>query len=156
MDSDALEYVGFWPRVAASLIDSILLCLITIPLLLAVYGFDIWSSEKLVKGPADVFISWILPAILYIGCWARWQATPGKMALSARIVDATTGGNPTIGQCIGRYVGLIVGSLLLIGVIWVAFDPRKQGLHDKLAGTVVVRPRNREPAAVRFEGARDR
>jgi uncharacterized RDD family membrane protein YckC len=41
---------------------------------------------------------------------------------------------------------------LLLGLVWVAFDPRKQGWHDKIAGTVVVRPRRRGPAAVSFPG----
>jgi len=40
---------------------------------------------------------------------------------------------------------------LFAGIIWVAFDPRKQGWHDKLAGTVVVRPKRRGPEAVRFD-----
>jgi uncharacterized RDD family membrane protein YckC len=40
-----------------------------------------------------------------------------------------------------RYVGLIISIVvLLLGVIWIAFDSRKQGWHDKIAGTVVVRP----------------
>jgi uncharacterized RDD family membrane protein YckC len=38
----------------------------------------------------------------------------------------------------------------MLGIIWVAFDPRKQGWHDKLAGTVVVRPKNRGPVPVKF------
>jgi len=42
---------------------------------------------------------------------------------------------------------------LMLGILWVAFDPRKQGWHDKLAHTVVVRPKHRGPVAVRFPGA---
>ena len=41
---------------------------------------------------------------------------------------------------------------LLPGIVCVAFDDRKQGWHDKLAGTVVIRPRNRPPRPVVFEG----
>jgi uncharacterized RDD family membrane protein YckC len=64
------------------------------------------------------------------------------MAVSARVVDAVTGKAPTIGQCIGRYLGYIVSTVPLgLGLIWVAFDARKQGWHDKLAGTVVIRTR---------------
>jgi uncharacterized RDD family membrane protein YckC len=85
--------------------------------------------------------------------WLYRQATPGKMAISARIVDARTGGKPGIGQLIGRYLGYFVSTMpLFLGLIWVAFDPRKQGWHDKLAGTVVVRPRQRAPESVRFQG----
>jgi uncharacterized RDD family membrane protein YckC len=72
------------------------------------------------------------------------QATPGKMAIGARVVDATTGGAPSTRQLVIRYLGYYVSTIpLLLGLIWVAFDPRKQGWHDKLAGTVVVRPKPR-------------
>ena len=151
MDAGALEYVGFWPRVLASLIDTVLVCLVTVPLSLWIYGAAYWTSPKIIKGPADFVISWLLPALAILGCWAYWQATPGKMAISARIVDASTGGIPTAGQYIGRYLAYFLATLpLCLGLIWVAFDPRKQGWHDKLANTVVVRPRLRGPKSVEF------
>jgi uncharacterized RDD family membrane protein YckC len=84
--------------------------------------------------------------------WVYRQATPGKIAIDARIVDATTGEKPSTGQLIGRYLGYYVSTIpLLLGFVWVAFDPRKQGWHDKLAGTVVVRPKHRGPTPVKFE-----
>jgi uncharacterized RDD family membrane protein YckC len=74
------------------------------------------------------------------------------MAISARIVDAKTGARPTTGQLVVRYLGYYVAMIpLFAGIIWVAFDPRKQGWHDKLAGTVVVRPKRRGPETVRFD-----
>lgn len=151
MDDAELEYVGFWARVGAALIDTILFGIICVPLLLWIYGDDYWMSEDLIKGPADLIINLVLPAIAIVIFWIYRQATPGKMAISARIVDAKTGGKPTTGQLIGRYLGYYVSSIpLFLGLIWVAFDPRKQGWHDKLAGTVVVRPRVRGPQPVKF------
>lgn len=101
-------------------------------------------DSTLVKGPADVLITWVLPAVAVILFWIYRQATPGKMAISARIVDAKTGNPPSAGQLIGRYFGYFVSMLpLFLGLIWVAFDRRKQGWHDKLAGTVVVRNKDR-------------
>jgi uncharacterized RDD family membrane protein YckC len=74
------------------------------------------------------------------------------MVVSAKIVDAKTGGKPTTQQLVVRYLGYFVSTIPLgLGLLWVAFDPRKQGWHDKMAGTVVVRPRNRGPAAVSFD-----
>jgi uncharacterized RDD family membrane protein YckC len=68
------------------------------------------------------------------------------MALKLTIVDARTGGKPTTGQLIGRYLGYYVSMLpLFLGIIWVGIDKRKQGFHDKLAGTVVVRNTTHEP-----------
>jgi uncharacterized RDD family membrane protein YckC len=152
VDTQELEYVGFWPRVGAALIDSLLIVFITLPLLTAVYGREYWLSEAWVRGPADVLINWVLPAVAVVLFWIYRQATPGKMAISARIVDAKTGAKPTTGQLVVRYLGYYVAMIpLFAGIIWVAFDPRKQGWHDKLAGTVVVRPRRRGPEAVTFD-----
>jgi len=151
MDTEEFEYVGFWPRVGAALIDSLLIVFITVPLLTAVYGRGYWLSESWVRGPADVFINWVLPALAVVLFWVYRQATPGKMAISARILDAKTGAKPTTGQLVVRYLGYYVAMIpLFAGIVWVAFDPRKQGWHDKLAGTVVVRPKRRCPEAVTF------
>ena len=87
----------------------------------------------------------MLPAVAVILFWIYRQATPGKMAVSARIVDSRTGGRPSTGQLIGRYFAYYVSILpLMAGIIWVAFDARKQGWHDKLANTVVVRTKRRD------------
>jgi uncharacterized RDD family membrane protein YckC len=147
-----LEYVGFWARVGASIIDSILICIIIWPVVTAVYGTDYWLDERFIKGPVDFLVSWVFPAVAVILFWIAKQATPGKMAISARIVDAETGEKPSTGQLAIRYFGYYVAMLpVFLGIIWVAFDRRKQGWHDKLAGTVVVRPKYRGPQAVTFK-----
>lgn len=134
-------YAGFWVRVAAALIDSLLAALILGPILWAIYGKEYFNSEALLAGPMDFLLTWVLPALAVILFWIYKSATPGKMALGLRIVDARTGNVPTTGQCIGRYFGYYVSLLPLgVGILWVAFDERKQGFHDKLAGTVVLRP----------------
>lgn len=153
MQPDDLEYVGFWPRVGASLIDTILLGIIIWPLLTAFYGESYWTGEQFVQGPMDFLLSWVFPAVAVILFWVAKQATPGKMAISAKIVDAKSGNAPSTGQFIGRYFGYFLAGIPLgLGIFWVAFDDRKQGWHDKLAGTVVVRQKNREPKPVSFNG----
>jgi uncharacterized RDD family membrane protein YckC len=149
--NDNLEYAGFWVRVGAALIDTVLVCLIIWPILTAVYGTAYWSGETLVRGPLDFLVSWVLPAVAVVIFWVARQATPGKMAIGAQIVDARTGGKPTTAQLVIRYLGYYVAMLpLFIGILWVAFDPRKQGWHDKMAGTVVVRRKGGNTAPVRF------
>lgn len=153
MQDNDFEYVGFWPRVGASIIDAIIVAMITTPLLVAIYGWGYFArtDKPLIAGPADFLLSWVLPAVGVILFWLYKQATPGKMAVSARVVDAQTGNTLSVGQSIGRYLGYFIATLpLFLGVVWVAFDPRKQGWHDKLAGTVVVRPKHRGPEPVKF------
>ena len=134
------EYVGFWLRAWATLIDLVLFSLWTIPLMYWAYGDTIWTETRLVMGPADFLINWVLPTIAVILFWQRQQATLGKLAIGARIVDATTGGPPSTRQDLIRYFGYFASVLPLgLGYLWIAFDPRKQGFHDKLANTVVVR-----------------
>lgn len=150
-DAGELKYVGFWARVGAAMIDTLLLLVICAPLVTLVYGRTYWTSDAFLQGPADFLINWLLPAIAVLVFWTYRQATPGKIAIAARIVDAETGGKPSTRQLIVRYLGYYVSMLpLMAGIVWVAFDPRKQGWHDKLAGTVVVRLRRREPARVDF------
>jgi uncharacterized RDD family membrane protein YckC len=135
-----LEYVGFWLRVVAALIDTVLVALVCMPLLTFVYGTDYWTSTDAILGPADVLINFVLPAVAVVLFWIYRQATPGKMAVGARIVDARTGEAPSTGQLVGRYLAYYVSILpLLLGLFWVGWDRRKQGFHDKLANTVVVR-----------------
>src|SRR5580765_1105 len=153
MEDQNLEYVGFWPRVLASIIDTILVCVVTFPLLRMIYGsaYFAQSTKHWFAGPAAFLISWIFPAVAVILFWLEREATPGKMAIGARVVDAETGKALSIGQAIGRYLGYFASVIpCFLGVIWVAFDPRRQGWHDKLAGSVVVRPKNRDAQAVKF------
>lgn len=143
LDPREFVYVGFWMRVLASLIDTVLTMVCTAPLLVAIYGWAYFDSEaSTIQGLADVLISWVAPAVAVIAFWVLKQATPGKMAIAAKVVDAKTGGKLSVGQSIGRYAGYFVSTIPLgLGLLWVAFDPKKQGWHDKLAGTVVVKSR---------------
>ena len=142
MGIDAPQYAGFWVRVAASFIDTVLLVVVTGPILFAIYGqayFD-GSGASSAAGFADILITWVAPAVAVIAFWLYRKATPGKMVFSLSVVDAQTGGPLTLGQSIGRYLAYFVSTIPLgLGFLWVAFDSKKQGWHDKLAGTVVVR-----------------
>jgi uncharacterized RDD family membrane protein YckC len=82
----------------------------------------------------------VLPAVAIVLFWLFRQATPGKMAISAQVVDARTGGRLSLGQSVVRYLGYFVSTIPFgLGLLWVAFDPKKQAWHDKIAGTVVIR-----------------
>jgi uncharacterized RDD family membrane protein YckC len=140
-----LEYVGFWARVGAAIIDSLLILAIVGPLTYWAFGpsyFTIGSTGTF-GHLVDFLINAVLPAAAVIIFWVYRQATPGKIAVGARIVDERTGGRPSTGQLIGRYFAYYVSIIPFgLGLLWVAFDSRKQGWHDKLAHTLVVRDRS--------------
>lgn len=137
---ERVAYAGFWIRLWASVIDSVLACMIILPILFRVYGRDYLDATSFIQGPTDFLLNWVFPALATVLFWTYRQATPGKLAIRARVVDAQTGQKPSTGQLIGRYFGYYLSTIpFLLGFFWVAFDERKQGWHDKLAGTVVVR-----------------
>lgn len=61
MSTDDLEYVGFWPRVGAALIDTLLVLLVCAPVLTWYYGADYWLSDAFIRGPVDFLVNWVLP-----------------------------------------------------------------------------------------------
>ena len=135
------EYVGFWDRFGASLVDSIILLAITSPLLYLIYGSYYWESEALILGVSDFLITWIFPLIGTILFWTYKSATPGKMFVKAIVVDAKTGQPISAKQSVIRYIGYYISLLPFgLGFFCVAWDAKKQGWHDKLAGTAVIRP----------------
>jgi len=137
------KYAGFWIRAWASIIDTILMLIIIMPILFAIYGADLWVRESFVAGFWDFIFQYILPAIAVIILWVYKSATPGKMLTGLIIVDAKTGEKPSTGQFIVRYLGYYVSIIpLSLGFIWVGIDKRKQGWHDKLAGTVVIKTKS--------------
>ncbi|TRW48705.1 RDD family protein [Aliidiomarina halalkaliphila] len=141
-----IHYAGFWVRVGAALIDTVLLMMVVLPVLFAIYGFDYWRSDARVLGFWDLLFNYIFPAVVIILFWVYRSATPGKMLLGLKIVDAETGLPVPTARLIGRYLGYYVSTLpLLLGIIWVGIDNRKQGWHDKLAGTVVIHDPPRKP-----------
>ncbi len=124
----ALEYAGFWVRLGAGVID--LLTLVLMVMIIAYFFLApvIWATSGLV-----------ISAAYWVGFWIWRGQTPGKMALGIKVIR--TDSSPVKWQCaLRRFLGYIVSALtLFIGFIWVAFDGRKQGIHDKIADTYVVK-----------------
>ncbi|MFV8816779.1 RDD family protein [Haliea sp. E17] len=133
-------YAGFWIRLVAVLIDTLVLLLVlSIPLTL-IYGKSYWLGEQMVHGTWDILLNYFLPIIATIWFWHRFAGTPGKMALRLKILDAKTGRPPSVQQSVLRYLGYFVSTIpLCLGFLWVGIDTRKRGFHDMIAGTVVVR-----------------
>jgi uncharacterized RDD family membrane protein YckC len=136
-----LKYVGFWKRLLAALIDTVILLVVILPLLLAIYGLEYLAREPTggFAGIWDIMLQLVAPAIAVILFWKFRGATPGKMAISAKIVDAETGAAPGTTTLVVRYFAYLISILPLgLGFVWIGIDARKQGFHDKIAGTLVV------------------
>jgi uncharacterized RDD family membrane protein YckC len=72
-------------------------------------------------------------------CWRKWSATPGKMLMRIKVVDAITEQPLSDKQIALRLFGYLVSCIpLLIGVLWIGIDKRRQAWHDKIAHSVVI------------------
>ncbi|SPL72610.1 RDD family protein [Acinetobacter stercoris] len=134
------EYAGFWIRLLATIIDTIILLAILIPLsiILDATGSGV---EEIQPQISISELAWqLLCAVVYIIFWVKCSGTPGKLLLRLKVLDEATGNKISITQGIIRYLGYIVSAIVFcIGYFWIAFDSKKQGWHDKMAKTVVVR-----------------
>ena len=134
------QYAGFWIRALASIIDTILIMLVTMPALMTIYGSDYWLSEQFIQGAWDIFFSYIFPAVAVVLFWIYKSATPGKMICGLKVISLGDSEQLSAGRSIGRYLAYYPSIIVLgLGFLWVAFDKRKQGWHDKLAKTAVVK-----------------
>lgn len=147
------RYGGFWRRASAFLIDQVILYGIYFVFfllgLLSYASGHMTHSDLFSPGASPFMSSWfmatywgavVMVTALYFTCFVAVAGqTPGKMILGLKVLPAENG-IMTFGTAFLRWVGYIVSSFFFyLGFIWIAFDSRKQGWHDKIAGTVVVR-----------------
>jgi len=139
-----LPKAGFWIRVVASLLDSLLLGVVQfvlsllIGLAISMLGIATAGdpSIDMVIGLFGVSLS-IGYAVFFTGYCGQ---TPGKMAVRIKVIrtdgSSMTYGRAALREVLGKFIS---GILLCIGYIMVAFDAQKQGLHDKIADTYVIK-----------------
>ncbi len=134
------EYAGFWIRFSAFIIDNILLLLVVIPTIVAIYGAEYFLSMDTIHGTPERVLLYGIPLVLTVIFWGYKAATPGKMVIKIQIIDAISGEKPTLFQSFVRYLGYYISLLPCgLGFLWVIWDKKKQGWHDKMAGTVVIK-----------------
>jgi predicted Zn finger-like uncharacterized protein len=135
---------GFWVRVVATILESFLLLIVQFVLTLMITMVIGLLGVAAADDPAVSVIIWLFGTTISLGYAVFFTGycgqTPGKMALRIKVVR-TDGSQLTYGRAAKREVlGKFVSSLLLgIGYLMVAFDNQKQGLHDKIADTYVVK-----------------
>jgi uncharacterized RDD family membrane protein YckC len=130
---------GFWIRVVASFLDSLLVLTIIFAITMA--------ATRTIGAPFEavyLLMSVIVPVTYYpLFHSGEWQATPGKR-LAGIYVTRSDGGPLSVPHALGRYVAFGINTITLgIGFIIAAFHSQKKALHDHLAGTRVVRGRTR-------------
>ena len=133
----AANYGGFWIRAVAYIIDGILIGIVA-GIIDSILGIKVTDPQSSGYG-ASSGINLVLSLAYFAGMWTYQGATLGQRIFKLRVVDANTGQRLTPGKAVVRWIGLLLSFLVcFIGVIWVAFDARKQGWADKIAGTFVL------------------
>ena len=117
--------------------------ILTLCFVLCGSGF-LFASEADMQNPfAWTTTDWIMQVVslvFVIFCWVQFAGTPGKRLLKLKVLDEATGNKLSIGQAILRYIGYFIAVIpLFLGLLWVIWDGKKQGWHDKIAKSVVVK-----------------
>jgi uncharacterized RDD family membrane protein YckC len=152
------KYASFNRRFLACLIDTFIASLILEPLVNYSLGSAIAAPnmplEQLVSMQLDLvqihdfLIKYIIGTtaqtfillLAFAVCWRVWSSTPGKMLCKIKVVDADSEAVISNWQAFLRSVGYIVSTIpLCLGFMWIGVDKRRQGWHDKMANTVVIR-----------------
>ena len=126
------EKAGWWTRFFAIFIDSIGLGIVNAALTSILYAGDTTASSGLQT---------LLGVVYFVYFWSSYGKgqTIGSRALNIRVVKTDGSYLDLVGAFL-RYIGFVIScAVLLIGVIWAAFDANKQGWHDKIANTYVVK-----------------
>lgn len=143
MTAEPADLAGVVSRGAAFAVDAV------VALVVATLGYQVALAVLGVvgltaaSGTTDVTaLGYLLslPVVFALYCagfWTLLGRTPGMMVLGLRVV-AGDGGPPGAGRSVVRALGYWVSAIALLGFLWVAVDPQRQGFHDKLAGTYVV------------------
>ena len=144
-DFQTPAYAGFWMRVLAYIIDNLIMSFVFVPVFLVIglvmigSGMDQESLEfqflNLGSNVVSLFGGWLYHAFMES---SSWQGTVGKKVLGLRVTDMN-GNRVSFGRATGRYFGKILSGMICgIGFLMVAFTEKKQGLHDMLAGTLIL------------------
>jgi uncharacterized RDD family membrane protein YckC len=156
----SLEYAGFWVRLAAALIDLVILILGLYILYCVISQSFFWifpGVQKIIQifaelgrgAPISAGIVWLIATILlsfqviltvyFTACWAATGQTLGKLSMGIKIIR-TDSSTLDLRHAFIRFLACLLCSATLgIGFILIAFDSHKQGWHDRLADTYVVK-----------------
>jgi uncharacterized RDD family membrane protein YckC len=121
------EAAGFWRRFAAAFIDALVVGIVEFIL-------------RFILGGAGIALSVLFSFGYYTYFHGRTGQTPGDAALGIRVVDIDNGNVIGYGRAFGRcLVSIVSGLVIVLGYLWMLWDPRKQTWHDKAVSSLPVR-----------------
>ena len=138
-------YAGNGARFIAYLVDAFIMGAIITVIVVALTGIGVAAASNDSAGLAGASVLLAVLAVLLVYLlympwfWGHGGQTPGMKVLRVRVVRERDGGPVTMGQAYLRLLGFWISSAVFyLGFIWILFDGRRQGWHDKIAGTVVI------------------
>lgn len=154
MTLPATHYAGFWRRLAAWLLDTVLVAAIFTCALLVWSGLT--GHQSAWDSPATpALVAAVAGGAFILGIWLNvWlQGTPGKLLMGCLVVDAVTGRRISPGKSLRRSLAMLLSALPAgLGFLSIAWTRQRQGLHDRLAGTHVVIEDDAHKSAARLAG----
>ena len=153
-----VSYAGFWLRLAAYIIDYIVLQLVvgimSLPFMVGMITGIIAASKEASEGPEVIAIVGVIMSFVFVIViislivgWlyyallesSKYQGTLGKVAVGIKVTD-TVGNKITFARATGRYFGKIISSMTIyIGFIMAGFTVKKQALHDIMSDCLVIK-----------------
>jgi uncharacterized RDD family membrane protein YckC len=144
-------YGGFWIRLVALVVDTIIVRLAVFPIVALLSFMGLRHRDFFITGRIEnsdipalmgtafaafwvfVLVNWLYEALLTS---SAWQGTVGKKILGLRVTDEA-GNRISFGRASGRHFAKYLSAIFLVGFIMAAFTDRKRALHDMMAGTLV-------------------
>jgi uncharacterized RDD family membrane protein YckC len=146
------RYAGFFSRAAAYVLDRAIafgiafVIMVVIDYFLRLLGVDEWlenlREDAMLNAVLVLLLStlgiYLLVTIVYnVGFWLLSGQTPGKRVLGVRVMRAD-GTRLRLGNALRRQIGYWISAIFFLGFLWILFDNKRQGFHDKLADTIVT------------------
>jgi uncharacterized RDD family membrane protein YckC len=150
-----VRLAGFFSRLIAFFLDLVFISLVNLVvvaatnLMISFFGFNNFQGYPTIQAGVNIIvnnITWLTALfnalfgfVYFIFFWVLSGFTPGQGLLGLHIIR--TDGQPhlNLGQAVLRFGGLWIAAVpLFLGFIWILFDDRRQGWHDKIARTYVI------------------
>jgi uncharacterized RDD family membrane protein YckC len=146
------RYAGFFSRGAAYALDRLICFGITFLIMLVIdYFLSLFRIDQQLENLAQdaalqallaillssLGVLFLVSTVYNTAFWLLSGQTPGKRVLGVRVMR-TDGTRLRLGNALRRQVGYWISAIFYLGFLWILFDNRRQGWHDKLAGTIVT------------------